>query len=114
MEPLDVVACLGGGEIAVLAGVASGAAKSGAVVVLDGLATSVAALVAVRLDPAVSAYLIAGQASREKGHRLVLGALGLEPLLDLRLRAGEGVGATLACSMLRSALAVRLRSARTV
>ncbi len=114
MEPLDVVACLGGGEIAVLAGVASGAAKSGAVVVLDGLATSVAALVAVRLDPAVSAYLLAGQASREKGHRLVLGALGLEPLLDLRLRAGEGVGATLACSMLRSALAVRLRSARTV
>ena len=113
MEPLDVVACLGGGEIAVLAGVASGAAKSGAVVVLDGLATSVAALVAVRLDPAVSAYLVAGQASREKGHRLVLGALGLEPLLDLRLRAGEGVGATLACSMLRSALAVRLRSART-
>ena len=113
MEPLEVLACLGGGEIAVLAGVASGAAKSGAVVVLDGLATSVAALVAVRLDPGVSAYLIAGQASREKGHRLVLRALGLEPLLDLRLRAGEGVGATLACSMLRSALAVRLRSART-
>ncbi len=113
MGALELLGCLGGGELAVLAGVVSGAARSGAVVVLDGLATSVAALVAVRLDPAASAYLVAGQMSREKGHRLVLGALGLEPLVDLRLRAGEGVGAALACAMLRSGLAVRLCSART-
>ncbi len=111
--PVELVAALGGGEIAVLAGVVLGAAKGGAVVVLDGLATAVAALVAVRIDPAVSAYLVAGQMSREKGHSSLLEALGLEPLLDLRMRCGEGVGASLACSLLRSALRVRLTSART-
>ncbi|MGC8513675.1 MAG: 5,6-dimethylbenzimidazole synthase [Acidimicrobiales bacterium] len=112
-EPLGLLAALGGGEIAVLAGVVLGAARGGAVVVLDGLATSVAALLAVRIDPAVSAYLLAGQMSREKGHSVVLEALGLEPLLDLRMRCGEGVGASLASSLLRSALEVRLSSART-
>ncbi len=111
--PLDLLAALGGGEIAVLAGVVLGAARGGAVVVLDGLATSVAALLAVRIDPAVSAYLVAGHMSRERGHSVVLAALGLEPLLDLRMRCGEGVGASLACSLLRSALDVRLSSART-
>lgn len=112
-DPLTLLRALGGGEIAVLAGVTMGAAVSGAVVVLDGLATSVAALVAVRLEPAVCSHLIAGQRSREGGHARVLAELGLEPLLDLRLRAGEGVGASLAIGLLRGALAVRQKSART-
>jgi nicotinate-nucleotide--dimethylbenzimidazole phosphoribosyltransferase len=77
------------------------------------MATSVAALIAVEADPAVAAHLIAGQRSREKGHRIVLEALGLEPLLDLRLRAGEGAGAALAVSLLRSGLQIRQESART-
>jgi nicotinate-nucleotide--dimethylbenzimidazole phosphoribosyltransferase len=111
--PLRLLGALGGGEIAVLAGVVLGAARGGAVVVLDGLATSVAALVAVGLEPAVSAHLVAGQRSRESGHDAVLAALGLEPLVDLRLRAGEGVGASLAVGLLRAALAVRFSSART-
>jgi nicotinate-nucleotide--dimethylbenzimidazole phosphoribosyltransferase len=81
--------------------------------VLDGLATSVAALLAVRLEPAVAAHLVAGQRSRESAHPAVLGALGLEPLLDLRLRAGEGVGACLATGMLRSVLVARAKTART-
>jgi nicotinate-nucleotide--dimethylbenzimidazole phosphoribosyltransferase len=112
-EPLDLLAALGGGEVAFLAGVVLGAARGRAVVVLDGLATSVAALLALRIDPAVSAYLLAGQMSREKGHALVLEALGLEPLLDLRMRCGEGVGAALACALIRSALDLRISSART-
>jgi len=112
-EPLDLLAALGGGEVAFLAGVVLGAARGRAVVVLDGLATSVAALLALRIDPAVSAYLLAGQMSREKGHSLVLEALGLEPLLDLRMRCGEGVGAAFACALLRSALDLRISSART-
>lgn len=112
-EPVDLLAGLGGGEIAFLAGVVLGAARGRAVVVLDGLATSVAALLALRMDPAVSAYLVAGQMSREKGHSVVLEALGLEPLLDLRMRCGEGVGASLACSLLRSALDLRVATART-
>jgi nicotinate-nucleotide--dimethylbenzimidazole phosphoribosyltransferase len=81
-------------------------------VVLDGLATSVAALVAARLEPAASAHLVAGQLSSERGHRDVLDELGLEPLLDARLRTGEGAGASLATALLRAALATREHTAR--
>ena len=82
-------------------------------VVLDGLATSLAALVAVRLEPAVQAALVAGHRSRERAHAAVLTELGLEPLLDLRLRAGEGVGACLAAQLLLTALGVRRTAGRT-
>jgi nicotinate-nucleotide--dimethylbenzimidazole phosphoribosyltransferase len=57
---------------------------------------------------------VAGQRSREAAHALVLDRLGLEPLLDLRLRAGEGVGAALACRLLLTGLEVRRGTARTV
>ncbi len=83
------------------------------VVVLDGMATSVAALVAVELEPAVAAHLIAGQRSREVGHQAVLAALGLEPVLDLRLRAGEGAGAAMAVTVLRSGCASATRPPRS-
>jgi nicotinate-nucleotide--dimethylbenzimidazole phosphoribosyltransferase len=109
----DVLAALGGGELAVLTGVVLGAAGSGGVVVLDGLAASIPALIAVEGEPAVAAHLVAGQRSREPAHPLVLEALGLEPLLDLRFRAGEGAGAAMAVKVLRAGLAVRLGSART-
>jgi nicotinate-nucleotide--dimethylbenzimidazole phosphoribosyltransferase len=111
-DPIVALACLGGGELAVLAGVVLGVAASGGIVVLDGMATGVAALLAVELEPAVAAHLVAGQRSREAGHPVVLGALGLEPILDLRLRAGEGAGAALAITVLRSALRVRAEAAR--
>lgn len=107
VTPLRVLAALGGPEFCLLAGVVLGAAESGATVVLDGLATSVAALVAVRLEPGAAAYLIAGQRSRERAHEAVLDHLGLEPLLDLRLRAGEGVGAALASSLVLAGLRTR-------
>ena len=107
-----LLAALGGGEIAVLTGVVLGAAEAGTIVVLDGLATSVAALLAVREEPAIAAYLVAGQVSRERAHLDVLRALGLEPLLDLRLRAGEGVGASMAASMLLTGLRVRRDAGR--
>ena len=104
---------LGGGELAVLCGVVLGVAEAGGVVVLDGLATSVSALAATRLEPAVAAHLVAGQRSRERAHALVLRELGLEPLLDLRIRAGEGVGAALATGLIRDGLALRDGVART-
>jgi nicotinate-nucleotide--dimethylbenzimidazole phosphoribosyltransferase len=112
-HPLDVLRRLGGGELAVLAGVTLGVAESGGVVVLDGLATAVAALAVVRAEPAVAAHLVAGQRSRERAHAAVLRELGLEPLLDLRLRAGEGVGAALAAGLLHSGRALRADVART-
>ncbi|MBC7631514.1 5,6-dimethylbenzimidazole synthase [Aeromicrobium sp.] len=111
--PEEALAALGGPEFCVLAGVVLGAASTGAVSVLDGLATSVAALVAVRIEPGAAAYLVAGQRSREVAHPAVLDHLGLEPLLDLRLRVGEGVGAALASAMLVSGLTLRRQIGRT-
>jgi nicotinate-nucleotide--dimethylbenzimidazole phosphoribosyltransferase len=113
LSPEETLAALGGPEFCVLTGVVLGAASSGAVSVLDGLATSVAALVAVRMEPGAAAYLVAGQRSRERAHPAVLEHLGLEPLLDLRLRAGEGVGAALASAMLVSGLKLRRGIGRT-
>ncbi len=112
-RPLRLLAALGGGEFAVLTGVILGAAAEGGLVILDGMATSVAALLAVEIEPAVTAHLIAGQRSREVGHQLVLEALGLEPLLDLRIRAGEGAGAAMASRLLMTGLRIRSESART-
>lgn len=110
-DPLAAVAELGGPEFAVLAGAVLGAAENGAAVVLDGLAVSVAALVAVRLEPSAQAYLVAGQRSRERLHATVLEHLGCEPLLDLRIRAGEGAGAVLAAGLVRATLAARRTTA---
>jgi nicotinate-nucleotide--dimethylbenzimidazole phosphoribosyltransferase len=106
-SPLEALAALGGPEVAVLTGTVLGVAERGGAVVLDGLATSVAALCAALLEPAVAAHLVAGQRSREQAHLAVLTDAGLEPLLDLRIRAGEGVGATLACQLLRTGLHLR-------
>jgi nicotinate-nucleotide--dimethylbenzimidazole phosphoribosyltransferase len=97
----------------VMAGAVLGAAGAGAVTVLDGFATTVAALAAVTLEPGAAAYLVAGQRSRERAHDRALEHLGLEPLLDLRMRAGEGVGAALASGLLLSALQVRHGTGRT-
>lgn len=99
-EPL---ASLGGYEIAALVGLIDEAARRGVPVVLDGFITGVAALVAVRLRPAVRDALIAGHRSAEPGHARVLDALGLAPLLDLGLRLGEGSGAALAIGLVESA-----------
>jgi len=107
------LAAVGGPEFCVLAGAILGAASVGTVTVLDGLATGVAALAAVGLEPGAAAYLVAGQRSRERAHAHVLEHLGLEPLLDLRLRAGEGVGAALATALLLNALEVRRGTGRT-
>ena len=112
-DPLRLLAAVGGPEIALLTGVTLGAASAGAPVVLDGLAGSLPGLLASRLEPSVQGYLLAGQVSRERAHALVLRELGLEPLLSLRLRAGEGVGACLAASMVLQGLAVRRIAART-
>ncbi len=92
----ETLACLGGFEILGLAGLAMGAAHHGALVVIDGLISSVAGLIATRLCPALRGYLVASHLSPEPGHRVLLDHLRLAPLLDLGLRLGEGTGATLA------------------
>jgi nicotinate-nucleotide--dimethylbenzimidazole phosphoribosyltransferase len=111
-DPRVLMASLGGPEVALLTGVTLAAAERRVPVVLDGLVTSIAALLAVRLEPAVQSALVAGQQSREVAHAAVLDELGLEPLLQLRLRSGEGVGACLAAQLLLTALRVRPGTAR--
>jgi nicotinate-nucleotide--dimethylbenzimidazole phosphoribosyltransferase len=105
-EPLAVLAALGGAELAFLCGVALGAAAEHVVVLVDGFISSVAALVAARLAPRAAETMIAAHLSPEPGHRLVLDALGLDPVLDLELRLGEGSGAALCLPVLDAALAV--------
>ena len=105
-EPLAVLAALGGFELAVLCGVALGAAAEHMVVLLDGFISSTAALVAARLRPEATGAMIAAHLSPEPGHRVVLDALGLAPLLDLGLRLGEGSGAALALPLLDASVAL--------
>jgi nicotinate-nucleotide--dimethylbenzimidazole phosphoribosyltransferase len=94
-DGLDVLGKVGGFEIGGLAGVMLGAAARRVPVVLDGFISGAAALIAVTLAPRARDYLIPAHTSAEAGHPLLCEALGLDPLLDLGLRLGEGTGAAL-------------------
>ncbi|HET6497561.1 MAG TPA: nicotinate-nucleotide--dimethylbenzimidazole phosphoribosyltransferase [Coriobacteriia bacterium] len=102
-DPVAVLASVGGLEIAALCGVILGAAGRRACVVIDGFISTAAALVAVALCPAAIGYLVASHRSAEPGHQVQLDYLGMEPLLDLGMRLGEGTGAALAMPLVRSA-----------
>ncbi len=102
-QPLEVLAKLGGLEIAAMAGAYLGAAARRMPILVDGFIATVAALVACRLAPALRGYLVFGHRSREPGHDVALELLCAEPLLDLQLRLGEGTGAALAFPLLDAA-----------
>ena len=106
LAPDEALREYGGFEIAMMAGAMIGAARAGAVVIVDGFIASAAALAAVRLAPALVDYLVFAHRSAEPGHDVVLDALGASPLLDLGMRLGEGTGALLAWPILRSAAAM--------
>ncbi|MFO8048620.1 MAG: nicotinate-nucleotide--dimethylbenzimidazole phosphoribosyltransferase [Desulfosudaceae bacterium] len=99
-DPLDVLAKVGGFEIGGLAGLVLGAAAHKIPVVCDGLISTAGALIACKMAPRAKQYLFAGHRSVETGHRFMHEQLGLEPLLDLNLRLGEGTGAALAMELL--------------
>jgi nicotinate-nucleotide--dimethylbenzimidazole phosphoribosyltransferase len=105
-DPLDVLAKVGGLEIAGLVGVILAAAAERVPVVVDGFISGAAALVATELCPAARDHLIAAHRSVEIGHRLMLERMELAPLLDLDLRLGEGTGAAIAMHLLDDAVAV--------
>jgi nicotinate-nucleotide--dimethylbenzimidazole phosphoribosyltransferase len=107
-DPLECLRRLGGLEFAALVGALIAAAAARRPVLLDGFATGVAALAGCRLQPALRDYLIAGHRSAEPAHDRILVELGLEPLLDLRLRLGEASGAALALPLI--GLAARLHA----
>lgn len=95
-DALDVLAKVGGYEIAGLVGVILAAALKRVPVVIDGFISTAAAMVAYGLAPNVKDYLISAHKSVEQGHKIMLEHLGLDPLIDYNLRLGEGTGAALA------------------
>ncbi len=105
-RPKEILRRLGGFEIAALAGAYLQAAALGLPVLVDGFISSIAALLAVRLQPACRDWLLFAHCSAEPGHRLVLEALDARPILDLSMRLGEGSGAALALPILRAACAL--------
>jgi nicotinate-nucleotide--dimethylbenzimidazole phosphoribosyltransferase len=106
-DPLGVLAAVGGLEIGALVGVILGGVAAQIPVVLDGFITGAAALLAADLAPGVAPRLLAAHRSREPGHAVILDRLGLDPLLDLQLRLGEGTGAALAFGLIDAAVAIR-------
>lgn len=98
------LAGIAGFELAAMAGFLAEGAKHGAVLLLDGYVATAAALMAAALQPGTSTSMIASHLSAEPGHGAALAALGLEPLLDLRMRLGEGTGALVALPLLDSAV----------
>ena len=102
-DGLDVLAKVGGFEIGVLVGVILGAAAARKVVVLDGFISGAAGLIAYTLCPRVKDYIIAAHLSVEQGHISALKHMGLEPILNLNMRLGEGTGAALAITIIEGA-----------
>ncbi len=108
MDGLELLTKVGGYELGGICGAILAAASQGCCVVLDGIISTAAGLLAYRLCPGVGEYLIAGHKSVERGQQIALEIIGLEPVLDLDLRLGEGTGAAitmnlidLSCRMMR-------------
>lgn len=105
-DPVGVLAAVGGCEFGAMAGAMLAGAARGWAVLVDGYIAGAAALVALALEPRLKDFLVWSHRSAEPGARRLLEVLGLEPVLDLNLRLGEGTGAALAVPILRSACAV--------
>jgi nicotinate-nucleotide--dimethylbenzimidazole phosphoribosyltransferase len=103
IEPLDILAAMGGFEIAMMVGAMVQAASERRVVMVDGFVATAAALVARALSPHVMDYLIFSHRSAEPGHRLMLIHLQAQPVVDLEIRMGQGVGALLAWPLIKAA-----------
>jgi nicotinate-nucleotide--dimethylbenzimidazole phosphoribosyltransferase len=104
-DPLQVLRCLGGREIAAMTGAIARARVERVPVILDGFITCAAAAVLARAVPGALDHCVAGHVSAEGAHGRLLAHLGLEPLLSLGLRLGEGSGAALAIGVVQGAVA---------
>jgi len=103
-EPLDLLAEVGGFEIAQICGAMLATAAAKKIILVDGFIVTAAAMLAVALHPAARDYMIFAHQSLESGHQLMLQRLGAQPLLNLDLRLGEGTGAALALPLLNAAI----------
>lgn len=105
-DPVECLAGLGGADLAASAGFMAEAARAGVPVLLDGLISVACALMADRLAPGAAAWFAAGHRSTEPAQAFALEKLGLEPLLDVSMRLGEGSGAVAAVPLVRSSVAL--------
>jgi nicotinate-nucleotide--dimethylbenzimidazole phosphoribosyltransferase len=105
-DAVDVLAKVGGLEIAGIAGLILGGAANRLPVVVDGFISTAGALIASELAPHAKEYMFAAHESVEIGHRLMLEHIGLQPILDLQLRLGEGTGAALAMGLIEAGLKI--------
>jgi len=101
-DPIDVLAKVGGYEIAALAGAVLGAAAGKVPLVCDGFIATAGALIACQLIPTARDYLFVSHRSQEIGHITMIELLGLPPILDLEMRLGEGTGAALAMNIVEA------------
>lgn len=106
MDPIDVLAHVGGLDIACMVGMYIGAARYRKPMLVDGFISSVAALVACKIEPKIKDYIIATHMSEEPGMELVLKELGEEAFFNMRMRLGEGTGAVLAYPIIDCAVEV--------
>lgn len=105
-DPIEVLANVGGPEIAGICGLILGAASKKVPVLIDGFISTAGALVAAELAPKVKQYLFAAHLSQEKGHKVMLDRMGLRPFLDLDFRLGEGTGAAIGMTLLDAGLRI--------
>ena len=110
-DPVDVLAKVGGLDLAAMCGVFLGCARYRIPVVIDGLISAAAALCAVRLCPDCRLYMFPSHESAEKGYRIAMEAVGIEPWFKLDMRLGEGSGCTMAFGVMEAACAVLDRMA---
>lgn len=113
-DPLAILQCLGGFEIAALVGAFIASAQTQTPILVDGFIATAAAALAEAINPGVQPWLIYAHQSDEQGHQLALQRLGAEPLLNLNMRLGEGSGAVLAANIIREALALHNKMATFV
>ncbi len=111
LDAMNILRCAGGFEIAAMTGMMLASARERLVVVVDGFISTAAAALAVAIDPAVKGYLVAGHCSEEPGHQLLLDYLGLQPILKLNMRLGEGTGAVVAMPLLEAAITLYVQMA---
>jgi nicotinate-nucleotide--dimethylbenzimidazole phosphoribosyltransferase len=105
-DPVDILSKVGGFEIAALGGALLGAAAARSPLVCDGFIATAGALIACRLAPAAKDYLFLSHRSQEPGHNTMVEFLGIEPILDLGMRLGEGTGSVLAMNIVEAAAKV--------
>ena len=105
-DPLDVLHCVGGLEIAAITGAVLGAAAKRIAVVIDGFICTAGAAIACAIAPDARFGIIAGHLSQEPGHRVLLETMGVKPVLQLDMRLGEGTGAVLTFPLIESAIRI--------